>query len=143
MVMMDARNRRSLLKSIGSAGLMSVLPEAAFGFDTGEGHVMQEVADPGVRADAEPKYSIKFAVIGLDHYHIMGMTAAVQRGGGELVSVYASNPGAIADFQKRFGTVRFAKTEDEILNDPSIQLVAAAPIPDQRARLGIRVMRHG
>src|SRR5439155_8349101 len=27
--------------------------------------------------------------------------------------------------------------------DPSIQIVAAAPIPDQRAPLGIRVMRHG
>jgi predicted dehydrogenase len=143
MVIMDARNRRSLLKAIGSTGLMSVLPEAAFGFDTGEGHVLQEIADGGMRADAKPRYSIKFAVIGLDHNHIMGMTAAVQRGGGELVSVYASNPGAIADFQNRFGNLKVARSEDEILNDPSIKLVAAAPIPDQRAPLGIRVMRHG
>jgi predicted dehydrogenase len=141
--MMDARNRRSLLKAIGSTGLMSVLPETAFGFNMGEGDVLQETADPGMRADTKPKYSIKFAVIGLDHYHIMGMTAAVQRGGGELISVYASNPGAIADFQKRFGSVKIAQSEDEILNDPSIKLVAAAPIPDQRAPLGIRVMHHG
>jgi len=35
------------------------------------------------------------------------------------------------------------QSEDEILNDRSIQLVAGAPIPDQRAPLGIRVMRHG
>jgi predicted dehydrogenase len=121
---------------------MSVVPEAAFGLPTGERHVVHEMADPGMHADPKPKYSIQFAVIGLDHNHILGMTAAVQRGGGELVSVYASNPEAIADFQKRFGNVKVATSEDEILNDPSIKLVAAAPIPDQRAPLGIRVMRH-
>ena len=89
------------------------------------------------------KYSVRFAVIGLDHNHINGMTAAVQRGGGELVAVYATSPEAIAGFRKRFGDVKVARSEDEILNDPSIQLVAGAPIPDQRAPLGIRVMRHG
>ncbi len=94
-------------------------------------------------ADAKPEYSAKFAVIGLDHYHIMSMTAAMQRGGGELVSVYSKNPKAIADFHKRFGDVKVAESEDEILNDPAIKLVAAAPIPDQRAGLGIRVMKHG
>src|SRR5947209_2613369 len=133
----------SLLKAIGSTGLMSILPGAGVGFDIAEGHVLEEIADAGMGADAKPEYSIKFAVIGLDHNHIIGMTAAVQRGGGELVSVYASNPGAVADFQNRFGNVKIARSEDEILNDPSIKLVAAAPIPDQRAPLGIRVMRHG
>ena len=34
-------------------------------------------------------------------------------------------------------------SEDEILNDKSIQLVAGAPIPDLRAPLGIRVMKAG
>ena len=141
--MTDTRNRRSLLKVMGSVGLMSALSEAAFGFDRAEGPILQEKADPGIHAGVRPKNSIKFAVIGLDHNHIMGMTAAVQRGGGELVSVYASNPEAISGFQKRFGSVRVARSEDEILSDPSIQLVAAALIPDQRAPLGIRVMRHG
>jgi predicted dehydrogenase len=59
------------------------------------------------------------------------------------VSVYSTNPQGLADFHKRFGDVKVARSEDEILNDPSIKLVAAAPIPDQRAPLGIRVMRHG
>jgi predicted dehydrogenase len=39
--------------------------------------------------------------------------------------------------------VKAARSEDEILNDPSIQLVCSAAIPDLRAPLGIRVMRHG
>jgi len=96
-----------------------------------------------MEVDAEPEHSIKFSVIGLDHYHIMGMTAAVQRGGGQLVSVYSNNPKALADFHQQFGNVPVAHSEDEILGDPAIQLVAAAPIPEQRAPLGIRVMRHG
>ena len=82
---------------------MSALPEAAFGFDRAEGTILQEKADPGIHAGVQPKDSIKFAVIGLDHNHIMGMTAAVQRGGGELVSVYATNPEAISDFKSVLG----------------------------------------
>ena len=135
---MNAWGRRSFLKATSSAGLVSALPAAPLGL-----HVMEEVAAAGMDPDAKPKYSIKFAVIGLDHNHINGMTAAVQRGGGELVAVYATSPEAIAGFRKRFGDVKAARSEDEILNDPSIQLVAGAPIPDQRAPLGIRVMQHG
>jgi predicted dehydrogenase len=142
MAIMDAHNRRSILKAIRSAGLISVLPETGLDLRMGEVCVLQETANPGMDAQAKPKYSLKFAVIGLDHDHILGMTAAIQRGGGELVCVHSSNAEAIADFQNRFGKVKVARSEDEILNDPSIKLVVAAPIPDQRASLGIRVMRH-
>ncbi|MBV9612148.1 MAG: Gfo/Idh/MocA family oxidoreductase [Acidobacteriaceae bacterium] len=141
--MTDAVNRRFFLKAAPSAALASGLPEAMFGFDAARRSVTQEVAAPGTEPQAQPKNSVKFAVIGLDHYHIMGMTAAVQRGGGQLVSFYATNPKAIADFRKRFGDVKLAGGEEEILNDPSVQLIAAAPIPDQRAPLGIRAMQHG
>lgn len=135
----DDVKRRSFLMT---TGLMSTLPELAFGRQGGD-QVAHEVASPGKDADAKPKHSIKFAVIGLDHNHILGMTAAVQRGGGELVSVFPTSDQGLADFRKRFGDVKLAKSEDEILNDPSIKLVAAAPIPDLRAPLGIRVMKHG
>ena len=39
--------------------------------------------------------------------------------------------------------MRQAKTEQEVLEDRSIQLVVSAGIPDERAPLGIRVMQHG
>jgi predicted dehydrogenase len=39
--------------------------------------------------------------------------------------------------------VKLAASEDEILNDKSIQLVLGAPIPDLRTPLGIRVMKAG
>jgi len=89
------------------------------------------------------KHSIRFSVIGLDHGHIYGMTEAVQRGGGKLVAVYGSDPKQIADFRARFGDVKVARSEDEILEDESIQLIAGAAIPDRRAPIGIRAMQAG
>jgi predicted dehydrogenase len=84
-------------------------------------------------------------VIGLDHYHIMSMTAAIKRGGGECAYVYAYGNDAkqLADFKTQHGDVPVAASIDQILNDKSIQLVAAAPIPDQRTPLGLKVMAAG
>jgi predicted dehydrogenase len=135
--------RRSFLKSMGSAGMLSALPESAFGLRRGIGTVVHEVAEPGFDEDTKPSDSIKFGVIGLDHNHIMGITAAVIRGGGELAAFYSTLPRAIADFQKTYPNARLAKSEDEILNDPAIKLVAGAPIPNLRAPLGIRAMKSG
>ncbi len=135
--------RRSFLKNMGAAGMLSALPEAAFGMHAGGGPMVHEVAAPGAGADAKPAHSIKFAVIGLDHAHIIGMTAAVIRGGGELAAFHSTLPKAIADFQKIYPQARLAGSEDEILSDPSIQLVASASIPNLRAPLGMRAMRHG
>jgi predicted dehydrogenase len=134
--------RRSFLKTMGAAGMMSAIPEAAYGLHDGGAQVAHEIAAPGPGADQKPKYSIKFGVIGLDHAHIMGMTAAVIRGGGELTAFYSTLPKAIEGFRKLYPNARLAASEDEILNDPAIQLVASASIPNLRAPLGIRVMRH-
>ncbi|WP_263355221.1 Gfo/Idh/MocA family protein [Acidicapsa acidisoli] len=136
--------RRSFLKAMGSAGMLTALPDAAHGlYGAGNGPIVHEVAAPFQGIEAKPQYSIRFSVIGLDHYHIMSMTAAAIRGGGELVSVYATDPKAIADFIKLYPQAKLARSEQEILDDPSIKLVAGAQIPNLRAPLGIRVMHHG
>jgi predicted dehydrogenase len=121
--------------------MIAGLPGAAMGFQA----VPQVTREVTVAAGTEtkPAYSIPFGVIGLDHNHINAITDAVQRGGGRLMSVYSTNEPALADFRKRYGDVKVAASEDEILSDRSIQLVASAAIPDQRAPLGVRVMRHG
>ena len=85
---------------------------------------------------------IRFSVIGLNHGHINAQTDAVVRGGGELVAVYAKEPDLTAAFVKRYPQVRVAGGEQEIL-DSNVHLVLSAGIPDERAPLGIRVMRHG
>jgi predicted dehydrogenase len=128
---------------MGAAGMLSALPEGVYGLHPGGAQIAQETAAPGPGANEKPKASIKFAVIGLDHAHILGMTAAVIRGGGQLTAFYSTLPKAIDGFRKLYPNARLAASEDEILSDPSIQLVASASIPNLRAPLGIRVLRHG
>jgi predicted dehydrogenase len=67
----------------------------------------------------------------------------VIRGGGQLVSFFAKEPDLAAAFAKRFPMAKLARSEREILEDPAIQLVVSAAIPNERAPLGIEVMRHG
>ncbi|KAB7730858.1 gfo/Idh/MocA family oxidoreductase [Rudanella paleaurantiibacter] len=86
---------------------------------------------------------IRFSVIGLNHGHIYGQVEAVVRGGGELVAFYAKEPELAAEFAKRHPNAKKARSEDEILQDSTIQLVLSAAIPDERAPLGIRVMKAG
>jgi predicted dehydrogenase len=86
---------------------------------------------------------LRFAAIGLNHGHIYSMCEAVVRGGGELVSFFAKEPDLAAAFGKRFPQAKLARSEREILEDPSIPLVASAGIPNERAPLGLEVMRHG
>lgn len=123
-------NRRKFIKASANtaAGVaaMSALPVKNIG--------AQEVAKA-------PR--IKFSAIGLNHGHIYGQVGAVERGGGELVSFFATEPDLIAAFSKRFPRAKLARDEKEILEDRSIQLVVSASIPDERAPLGIRVMEHG
>src|SRR5438045_264244 len=87
--------------------------------------------------------AIRFSVIGLNHGHIYSQVAALLRGGGQLVSFFAKEQNLADDFAKRYPEAKRAKSEEEILQDNSIQLVASASIPIDRAPLGIRVMKHG
>ena len=134
-------NRRLFLQSIGSAGVIGSLP--ALGQPLSNSSIVHEVAQPGPDAAAKPKYSIRFAVCGMSHDHIYGMVGAIQRGGGVLVSAYGAEPDKVAAFHKRYPDAKMAASEKEILDDPSIQLVLSSTIPNQRAALGIQVMKRG
>jgi predicted dehydrogenase len=140
---MDAVDRRSFLKSMGSAGLTSAMPGTAFAATPFAGPVGEEIAQPAQNADAKPAHSVRFSVAGMSHDHIYGMVDAMIRGGGELVSVYAAEPERGAAFLRRYPQAKAAQSEDEILNDPSIKLVLSSTIPNVRAPLGVRVMQHG
>jgi predicted dehydrogenase len=139
----DGLGRRDFLRGVGVAGLMAGVPALAEMNAVDPSRVAYEVAEPGQDTAAKPKYSIKFAVCGMSHDHIYGMVGAIQRGGGVLVKAYGAEPDKIAGFKKRFPDVPFAQSEDEILNDSSIQLVLSSTIPDERAPLGVRVMKKG
>ncbi len=101
------------------------------------------VAQVTTQPDLRGANRIKFAAVGLNHGHIYGQVEAVARGGGELTSFYAKEPDLAAAFAKRYPQAKQARSEQEVLDDKSIQLVLSAGIPIDRAPLGIRVMRAG
>jgi len=89
------------------------------------------------------KGEFAFAAIALDHGHIYGMCNGLVEAGADLVAVYDPDPAKVEAFVKKFPQAKAAASEEEILNDPSIRLVAGAAVPSERAALGLRVMDHG
>ena len=85
----------------------------------------------------------KFAAVALDHGHIYGQCNGLLEAGGELKWVFDPDPLKIDAFQKKFPQVRVARALEEVLEDPEIQLAAAAAVPCERGPLGITVMRAG
>ncbi len=136
--MKDAQlNRRRFLRNTAkTAGGMLLLPAFAnAAMDT-----FPETEDR-LMPPAEPR--IRFSVININHGHIYGMADAVTRGGGQMVSFYAKEPDLVAAFMKKYPQVKLAGSEKEILEDTSVQLILSSGIPDERAPLGVRVMRSG
>ncbi|MDQ0253233.1 putative dehydrogenase [Evansella vedderi] len=84
-----------------------------------------------------------FAAIGLDHGHIYGMCNGLIEAGGELVAVYDPDPKKVEGFVNKFPQAKVAKSEEEILQDPTITLIAGASIPSDRAALGLKALDHG
>jgi predicted dehydrogenase len=141
---MELVGRRAFFQSavagvLGSAGVLSAMDMSAL---EREGLRWVE-AEQAPSESSAPAHHIRFSVIGVSHDHIYGMTAAILRGGGELVSVLAAEPDKREAFLQKYPQAKVAASEDEILNDSSIQLVLSATVPVDRAPLGIRVMRQG
>ena len=84
-----------------------------------------------------------FAAMHLDHGHIGGMTQGLLGAGGTLKWVYDPQPERAAAFKEQFPEVTIASSEEEVLSDPEVHLVATAAVPVDRAQLGIRVMEAG
>lgn len=90
------------------------------------------VCDPG---------EFPIGVVGLDHGHIYGMCTGLTEAGAEVRMVYDPDPEKVAAFLKVYPETRVARSEDEVLQDTEVRLVASASVPVQRADLGIRVMK--
>jgi predicted dehydrogenase len=139
-------DRRRFIKgslSVAAGAVLSALPEE---ITPALGHDSPSLEAAGVQesqAETRKEPRLRFSVIGINHGHINGQVAAVTRGGGRLVSFYAKEPDLADAFARRYPQARRARDEREILEDDSVRLVLSAAIPDERAPLGVRVMRHG
>jgi predicted dehydrogenase len=84
-----------------------------------------------------------FSALGLYHGHIYGMCNGLIEAGGVLKSYYDKDPKYLRNFAQRFPDAKAAASEDEILNDKEVILVAGADITSERCALGLRVMASG
>jgi predicted dehydrogenase len=137
--MASTKRREFLRSSVTSAAGLAAFSTAV---ERASAARMESASAPEANDTAKPA-RVRFAAIGLNHGHINGQVDAVIHGGGELVSFYAKEPDLAAAFSKKYPQAKQARSEAEILEDRSIQLVCSASIPDERAPLGVRVMRHG
>jgi predicted dehydrogenase len=84
-----------------------------------------------------------FAACSLDHGHIHGQCNGLIEAGGQIKWVFDPDPEKVAAFLEKHPGAKAARSLDEILDDPSVQMVAAAAVPNLRGPLGCRVMRAG
>lgn len=84
-----------------------------------------------------------FAVMYLDHGHIAGMCNGLVEAGATMKWVYDPDPEKVTRFKYAFPQAQIASSEEEILNDPEVILVAAAAVTYLRAEIGIRVLDSG
>ncbi len=128
------KKRREILEAVGlgSAALMAAVTQA---------NAQTESLAP--QPPQAPQHHIRFGVCGMSHDHIHGMIGAIVRGGGELVSYWGAEPDKLAVFAKRYPGVKQARSQDEVLQDSSLQLVMSSHIANERAGIGVRAMKAG
>lgn len=87
---------------------------------------------------------IRFAVIGLDHAHIFGQVAGLLSAGAEFVGAATrdEDSGIARTFREKYPDAAVL-TEEDVLNDPSIDVVVTAAIPRDRAGIAVAAMRAG
>ncbi len=94
----------------------------------------QKVVAPG---------EFNYAAVGLSHGHIYGMCNGLNEAGATLRYVYEEDEALRGAFLEKFPNTPVATSLENILEDPDIQLIASADIPNLRADLGIRVLEAG
>jgi predicted dehydrogenase len=137
---MSSTPRRDFLKNASLLGSFAMM--GAPSFAAGDTPIVEETLAPQ-QPEAAPQHKIKFAVCGMSHDHIYGMIGAIQHGGGELVMAWGGEEDKLANFKKRFPDVKIVPTQKEIIESSDIQLVMSSQIANERAGIGVQVMKHG
>lgn len=87
--------------------------------------------------------SIHFAAVGFAHGHIFSMCNALRGAGAKLIWIHDSDPGRLREIRDRFPDAKVAASEEEILQDRSVQLIACAAVPNERCEIALRAMDRG
>jgi predicted dehydrogenase len=100
-------------------------------------------APQGKLAPVCGKGDFRVGVIGLDHGHIFGMCNGLVEAGAEIASVCDPDPAKVENFRRTFPDAKAVSSEEAILEDGRIQLIASAAVPADRCGIGLRAMDHG
>ena len=84
-----------------------------------------------------------FGFSGLDHGHAYGMTTALVQSGGRVAAVWDPDPGKVAAYREQFPQARAARSLEELLDDPSLSMIACAAVPSMRVDCGLAAQRAG
>lgn len=98
------------------------------------GKIINKVVEPG---------EFNVGITALDHGHIYGMSNGLSEAGATLKYVYDPDEKKVQEYLEQFPDVEVADSLEQILEDETIDLVAAAAIPNLRSELGNRVMKAG
>jgi predicted dehydrogenase len=92
----------------------------------------------------DPYPKLRFAAIGLDHRHIYDIVRGLLDIGAECAGFWTRDEARpLAGFVTRFPHIPRVDDRSRLLEDPSIQLIASAAIPCERAEIAVAAMRHG
>lgn len=88
---------------------------------------------------------VRFAVIGLDHAHIFGIIRGQLEAGSELVGLASDDPQASVcqTVRRMFPDVAWFDDAAQLIDDPSIDLIATAAIPYRRGEIAIQALQAG
>ena len=88
--------------------------------------------------------AVRFAAIGIDHRHVYGMAGNLIDAGAQFVGwATEGHPNTLDGFVKRFPDVPRAVRAEDLLEDPSIDLVLLSGIPRDRAGWAVKAMQAG
>jgi predicted dehydrogenase len=110
------------------------------GFQKSDG---MNYAPSGTSAPVCGKGDFPIAACRLDHGHIYGMCRGLVEAGATVKLVYDPDPAKVRAFLDAFPGAAAARSEEEVLQDAEVRLVAGAAVTSERCSLGIRVMEHG
>lgn len=108
----------------------------------GKGESLLYKPEPKPGPKVEPG-RFSFAAVGLDHGHIGGMISGLLEAGAELSWIYDPDPVKMEFYLQKYPQAKAARSEEEVLCDPAVRLVAGACVTSERCSLGLRVMKAG
>lgn len=94
--------------------------------------------------DSRTTKPLKFAAVGLDHGHILGLVHGLIGAGAECVGLWSeSDTPHTAELAERAPQIPRVAEADELLTDPDIALIVTAAVPARRAEIAVAAMRNG